>query len=83
MLYQNASNPFNSFTAIRYTLPAKSRVSLSIYNVSGFVKTLVDEFKPQGEYNVQFDSNELPSGIYFYQLKSENSIETKKLILLK
>ena len=59
-------------------------VSLKIYDVLGReVATLVNEEKPAGEYEVKFNGANLPSGIYFYQLKAGEFIETKKMVLLK
>lgn len=91
VLYQNYPNPFNPSTTIRYTVPnvtlsgvEGSRVQLKVYDMLGKeVATLVDEYKPAGVYEVNFDGNELSSGIYFYQLKSGNYLETKKMTFLK
>jgi len=95
-LEQNYPNPFNPSTKIKFTIPAVtlsevegSLVTLKVYDVLGNeIATLVNEEKPAGEYEVIFNSHSgevrnLPSGIYFYQLKCGNFIETKKMILLK
>ena len=85
-LSQNYPNPFNPSTIIRYELPAAGEVSLKVYDLLGReVATLVDEYRNAGSYNVQFTINnlQLSSGIYFYQLKSGDYFETKKMILLK
>ncbi len=83
-LYQNYPNPFNPSTTIKYELPSSGDVSLIIYNVLGQkVKTLVDKFQSEGEHSVKFDGSNLTSGIYFYELKSKDNTEIKKLILLK
>jgi len=97
-LYQNYPNPFNPTTKIKYkipdvisTLPAGRQVeernllvSLKVYDAIGEeVSTLVNEVKPAGEYEVEFDGTNLSSGIYFYQLKAGSFIETKKMILLR
>jgi hypothetical protein len=59
-------------------------VTLKVYDVLGTeIATLINEEKPAGNYEVEFNGTNLPSGIYFYQLKSGNYIETKKMILLK
>jgi hypothetical protein len=74
---------------IRYEIPGKARndnmlVVLKVYDVLGKeVATLVNEEKPAGSYEVEFDGAGLPSGIYFYQLKADSYIETKKMVLLK
>jgi subtilisin-like proprotein convertase family protein len=97
-LYQNYPNPFNPSTKIKFTIPSVGTsfmkfVQLKVYDVLGNeVATLVNEELPAGEYEVEFDTKSissfrlarnLSSGIYFYQLKAENFIETKKMILIK
>lgn len=89
-LSQNYPNPFNPSTKIRFTIPVTlsevegSVVTLKIYDVLGNeIVTLVNEEKPSGEYDVQFNGTGLTSGVYFYQLKAGNYIETKKMVLLR
>jgi hypothetical protein len=88
-LEQNYPNPFNPSTKIKYSIPSNlkretSNVSLKVYDVLGkIVATLVNEQKPAGAYEVEFDASNLSSGIYFYRLVSGSYIQTKKLILLK
>jgi hypothetical protein len=91
-LSQNYPNPFNPTTKIKYSIPAGANCSakggsplqLKVYDVLGNeIATLVNEEKPAGEYEIEFDGSNLSSGIYFYQLKADNFISTKKLILLK
>ena len=83
-LSQNYPNPFNPGTKIFYTVAVKQLVSLKVYDLLGReITTLVNEEKPAGEYEVEFDAGSLSSGIYFYQLKAGNSILTKKMIYLK
>ena len=83
-LSQNYPNPFNPNTKISWQTPVGSWQTLKIYDVLGNeVSTLVDEYKPAGTYEVTWYAESLPSGVYFYQLKTENYIETKKMILLK
>jgi hypothetical protein len=83
-LEQNFPNPFNSATAIRYSIPQRSNVTLIIYDILGNeVITLVNEEKEQGVYTINFDANNLASEVYFYQLRADNYIETKKMLLLK
>ncbi len=83
-LTQNYPNPFNPITVISYQLPISSTVSLKVYNMIGQeVVTLVNEIRPAGFHNVQFDAAKMSSGVYFYSLQTENFSETKKLILLK
>jgi hypothetical protein len=93
-LEQNYPNPFNPSTKISWQVPIGSWQTLKIYDVLGNeVATLVDEYKPAGSYEVEWNANGFPSGVYFYQLlvsalqskdgRAENYIETKKMILLK
>ena len=83
-LFDNYPNPFNPTTTIRFTISDLRFTILKIYDVLGSeITTLVNEEKPAGEYEVDWNAGELPSGIYFYQLKSGSFIETKKMILLK
>jgi uncharacterized lipoprotein YddW (UPF0748 family) len=85
-LFQNYPNPFNPSTTINYQLPEAGNVTLKVYDLLGKeVATLVNEYRNAGSYNVQFTINnlQLSSGIYFYQLKAGEFVETKKMILLK
>ncbi len=83
-LFQNYPNPFNPNTKIKYMLPFASSVSIKVFNALGNeVATLVDEEKPAGEYQVEFDANKLSSGVYIYQLIAKNYIKTRKMLLLK
>jgi hypothetical protein len=91
-LEQNYPNPFNPCTKIKFTIPTvgTSRqgrtvsVQLKVYDVLGNeIATLVNEELSPGEYEIDFSASKLSSGIYFYQLKSEGFVETKKMLLLK
>ena len=89
-LYQNFPNPFNPTSMIRYSLPFESKVIIKIYNVLGQdVKLLKDDIVAAGNYEVQFNSSNFPSGVYFYQLTAESLdgkqkySSIKKMILLK
>jgi hypothetical protein len=91
-LSQNYPNPFNPVTKIKYTIPSVTLrqaqsdilVTLKVYDILGReVATLVNEEKPAGEYEVEFNAANLPSGIYFYQINAGNFVETKKMVLLK
>ncbi|MBS4036194.1 MAG: M20/M25/M40 family metallo-hydrolase [Ignavibacterium sp.] len=84
VLEQNYPNPFNPVTKISYVLPSVAMVDLQIYNVLGqLITTLVNEEKPKGFYEVNFNATELPSGIYMYRLKAGDFMQTKKMIFLK
>ena len=97
-LEQNHPNPFNPSTKIKFTIPTTPAslplltkegiegwfVTLKVYDILGNeIATLVNEEKPAGSYEVEFSANGLASGIYYYQLKAENYVQTKKMILLK
>jgi len=83
-LFQNYPNPFNPGTNIRFRIADFGFVSLKIFNLLGKdVKTVVYENKPAGIYEVEFNAAELPSGIYFSQLKCGSFRQTKKMLLLK
>jgi len=83
-LYDNYPNPFNPSTIIKYSLKDDGKVSLKIFNSLGEeVRTLVNEIKPAGNYEVEFNASELPSGIYIYSIQAGEFISSKKMILLK
>ena len=83
-LAQNYPNPFNPVTSIQFAISNSQFVSIKVYDVLGKeIATLVNEQKPAGEYNVEFNGTGLPSGIYFYQLRAGNFVETKKMVLLR
>ena len=83
-LWQNYPNPFNPITSIQFFLPNSVFVTLVIYDLSGRkVATLVNENISAGKQNVEWDARNFPSGVYFYQLKSINFLQTKKMVLLR
>lgn len=83
-LKQNYPNPFNPATTIAYSLPERSRVTLRIFNILGQeVQTLVDETKPAGDYEIEWQSGTNASGLYFYRLTFDGKVLTKKMTLLK
>lgn len=83
-LKQNYPNPFNPSTVISFQLKVSENVTLKVFDVLGKeIATLVDEEKPAGSYDVEFDAAQLPSGVYFYQLKAGEFAETKKMVILK
>ena len=83
-LYLNYPNPFNPFTSISYSIPKTSLTKLIVYDILGReIKTLVNEEKLPGNYEIEFNASDLSSGIYFYRLQTGNFIETKKMVLMK
>lgn len=81
---QNYPNPFNPRTSLQYAIGSRQFVTLKVFDLLGReVATLVNEEKPAGEYEVEFNGAVLPSGIYFYQLKAGQFVETRKMVLLK
>ena len=84
VLDQNYPNPFNPSTTIQYSVPAKSTVTLKIYNILGqVVESLVNMEQARGVYVVQFDASRLSTGVYFYELHAGNYRDIKKMVLLK
>lgn len=83
-LDQNYPNPFNPSTNIKYSVPESGNVRLSVYNLVGEeVAVLVNGFSQAGFYEVTFDASNLSTGVYLYKLQSANSVQTKKMMLLK
>lgn len=83
-LEQNYPNPFNNSTKIIWQLPVGSQVTLEVYDMLGReVATLVNEYRQAGKYETEFNTETLPSGVYLYQLRTDNYVEIKKMILVK
>lgn len=83
-LLQNYPNPFNPSTTIAYEVPEELRVTLTVYNVLGEqVAVLVDETKSAGNYRINFTADNLPSGLYLYNLKIGSKSITRKMVLSK
>jgi hypothetical protein len=83
-LLQNYPNPFNPSTKIKYAIPLAQRVSLRVYDVLGnVVAVLADGERQAGIYEAEFNAQNLPGGIYFYKLKTDEFESTKKFVLLK
>ena len=80
----NTPNPAKNYTIISYNLPDNANVQLYIQNVNGqLIQTLIEEKQTAGQHQIKWDLNNLLSGIYFYTLKTENNIVTKKCIINK
>jgi len=83
-LDQNYPNPFNPTTEINYAVGSSGLVTIKVFDILGNeIKTLVNEQKSIGRYNVKFNADDLPSGIYLYRMSSGNFVSSKKLLLLK
>lgn len=88
-LSQNYPNPFNPTTTIKFSIPSNvksetSNTKLIVYDILGRkIKTLVNEVKSPGSYEVQFDASQFASGVYFYRITAGNFVQTKKMILLR
>ncbi|MBI4547712.1 MAG: exo-alpha-sialidase [Ignavibacteriae bacterium] len=83
-LKQNYPNPFNGITRIRYDIPETTYVQLTIYNILGqAVSRLVNEVKLPGRYEALFSGSNFPTGVYFYQVRTTQFIETRKLVILR
>lgn len=83
-LFQNYPNPFNPTTKISWQSPVGSFQSIKVYDVLGNeVAKLINEYKPAGSYEVEFNASALSSGIYFYKLQAGSFTETKKMIVIK
>ena len=84
ILYQNYPNPFNPSTTIRYGLPRRSPVRLTVFNSLGqAVATFSQEEQGPGFHEVRFDASHLASGVYLYRLQAGNLMQTRKLLLQK
>jgi len=86
---QNYPNPFNPSTIIQYSIPVQSHVTVQVFNIKGqLVRSLVNENKPSGSYNIQWDGNsdsggKVSSGVYFYSVKSGDQELTRKMVMIK
>ncbi|HMS64483.1 MAG TPA: T9SS type A sorting domain-containing protein [Ignavibacteria bacterium] len=83
-LHQNYPNPFNPVTRISYELRVTNYVSLKVFDVQGNeIMTLVSQNQNAGSYDVEFNGENLSSGMYFYRIETRNFTDTKRMILLK
>jgi hypothetical protein len=83
-LRQNYPNPFNPVSIINYTVPESQFISIKVYDITGReVKTLVNDYKRPGTYEVTFNGADLASGVYFYELRAGSFFSVKKMVLIK
>jgi len=83
-LHQNYPNPFNPITNISYILPSEGNVILTIYNSLGeVVEILINEHQKEGKYDVVWNAESYPTGVYYYRLNAGSFLETKKMLLIK
>jgi len=84
ILEQNYPNPFNPSTRIKYQISSISEVILKVYDILGKeIAILVNEEKPAGTYEVEFDASEILSGVYFYTIQAGTFTQTSKMVLIK
>ena len=83
-LEQNYPNPFNPTTKIQFSIPQSSKVVIKVFDILGSeIETLVNEEKPVGTYELDWNAAKLSSGVYFYQLIAGGYVATRKMIVLK
>ncbi|MCX8010908.1 MAG: T9SS type A sorting domain-containing protein [Ignavibacteria bacterium] len=83
-LYQNYPNPFNPTTTIQFHTPHSAFITLKLYDILGReVATLVNEPMKAGQHSIEWNAIDLPSGVYLYQLKAGNSVQSKLMVLQK
>ena len=84
VLNQNYPNPFNPTTILSYTLKTDAEVKLTVFNLVGqSVRVLVDGYQAAGDYEVKFDAEDLPAGIYLYKLQVGEYSSVKRMTLVK
>jgi len=83
-LYQNYPNPFNPSTTIKFTVPEKSNVVISLFDITGreIMKVIENEFSA-GNHEIQFNAEKLSSGTYFYRIKAGSFTDVKQMVLIK
>lgn len=83
-LFQNYPNPFNPSTKIKFSIPEQDIIQIKVFDVLGKeIKTILNDYRKSGTYEVDFDASNLPSGVYFYRIISGSYAETKKMLLLR
>jgi hypothetical protein len=83
-LEQNYSNPFNSSTMIKFNLPRREKVTITIYNILGAkLETIVNEMEDAGSHQIKWNGSRYPSGVYLYRLRAGKFVGTKRMLLVK
>jgi len=83
-LSQNYPNPFNPETTIRYALPERAKVRISVYNINGrYIAEILSANKSAGYHTIKWNASNLASGLYMYQIRTKNFTQVKKCMLLK
>ncbi|MCW9064675.1 MAG: T9SS type A sorting domain-containing protein, partial [Ignavibacteriaceae bacterium] len=83
-LEQNYPNPFNPSTTIKYSIPEDGFVKLAVYNMLGEeVALIVNTIQKAGRYQLNYNANQLSSGVYVYRIEAANFTSSKKLVLMK
>lgn len=83
-LHQNYPNPFNPSTTIKFSIMENAKVELKVYDIIGReIKTLINGELNAGSHSIQFDASNLPSGMYIYEVRSGNFLQSRKMLLLK
>ncbi len=83
-LLQNYPNPFNPSTTIKFNIPANSKVNLNIFNILGQkIESLINKELQAGYYQINWKAENLSTGVYYYVLQTENSVDAKKMLFIK
>jgi photosystem II stability/assembly factor-like uncharacterized protein len=83
-LDQNYPNPFNPLTRIVYSLPARTPIEISIYDIQGRkVSTLINSVQAPGRYHLTWNASHHASGVYFYRMETSDYVQTRKMLLLR
>jgi hypothetical protein len=84
ILNPNYPNPFNPTTKISYSIKEEGLVMLKVYDILGKeIATLINENKPAGNYDAEFNASQLPSGMYIYKLQAGSFVQTRKMLMMK
>ena len=83
-LHANYPNPFNASTTISYNVRKPGLIRLTTFDISGReICVIVNEIKPRGNHQVNFNAGDLHSGVYFYRLEAGEYVQTRKMLLVK